>query len=381
MKGQNCRHRYIERCTGEETYRAFLPSLLPIRNIDTEKVRPFLDKANVSLGRLDGASSILPDIHLYTYMYIRKEAVLSSQIEGTQSSLSDLLLYESGDSSIDSIDEAIEISNYVRAINYALEENKELPLSLRLIRNTHKILLENSRGKDKRPGEFRTSQNWIGGTRPGNAVYVPPSQEYLMEYLDNLEKFIYSDTAPLIKVAICHAQFESIHPFLDGNGRIGRLLITLMLCNENIISKPVVHLSLFFKEHRETYYELLQNVRTKNDWDSWVIFFLNGISTVCDKAVKMMRDIFHLFEKDGKKLLSLKIKTNSLFTVYDALKNTPVTTIKHIVEDTNLSEKTILRMLRILEKLDIVTEITNNQRNLRFSYKKYMYILSTGIGD
>ncbi len=366
---------YIKKSYDEESYEAYVPPKLPV-DIDISSIRHLLDKANVALGKLDGASSILPDINLFIFMYVKKEAVLSSQIEGTQSSLSDLLKYEAGDTPIETIDDVVEVSNYVEALKYALDRIQVLPLSLRLIRETHKILLTHSRGQNKLPGEFRTSQNWIGGTRPGNAIYVPPPPEKLDECLENFELFMHSKDLPsLIKIAICHAQFETIHPFLDGNGRMGRLLISLMLYCEHVIQKPVVYLSLYFKLHRQTYYDLLQKVRTQQDWMSWIEFFLNGIIHICNDAIAVTNRVLTLFSKD-KELLITKGKSSSinLLTVYQAVTYSPIVSVQQIAKETQLSDKTVVRMLKNLQEMDIVQEITGNSRNKKFAYTKYLDI-------
>nr|WP_198027300.1 Fic family protein [Candidatus Paracaedibacter symbiosus] len=237
---------------------------------------PLLDQANIALGRLDGMSMVLPDTSLFLYMYIRKEAVLSSQIEGTQSSLSDLLLFESQESPGVPLDDVTEVSCYVAAMNYGLVRLKELPLSLRLLREIHEKLMANGRGSLKLPGEFRSSQNWIGGSRPGNAQLVPTPPEYLIETLGAFEKFLHDENVKLpilIKAALAHVQFETIHPFLDGNGRLGRLLITFILCNEGILKQPLLYLSLYFKSNRQAYYDHLQSVRETGDWEAWIKFF------------------------------------------------------------------------------------------------------------
>lgn len=369
---------YVERNYGGEKYRAYIPPTLPIE-INIPKIRRLLDQANVALGKLDGASSILPDINLFLFMYVKKEAVLSSQIEGTQSSLSDLLKYEAGEVSEKTMSDVTEVSNYVAAMKYALKRLETLPLSLRLIRETHKILLSTGRGQEKLPGEFRTSQNWIGGTRPGNAIYVPPPPEKLNECLNNFELFMHSNNLPsLIKIAICHAQFESIHPFLDGNGRIGRLLISLMLCHENVIQKPVVYLSLYFKEHHQVYYDLLQKIRTQQDWMSWIEFFLNGITQICNDALTITNRVFNLIDKDRRSLL-LEGKRSSinLLKIYESTLHLPVASVQQIADYSELSTKTTLRILKKLQQMNILKEITGNSRRLIFSYSSYLDIFLT----
>jgi Fic family protein len=257
----------VERATVGESFYSFIPHPLPPKDFTLSQVHfDLLEKANRALGKLDGLSQLLPNVSLFIYWYVRKEAVLSSQIEGTQSSLSDLLLYEENEAPSVPIEDVEEVSQYVAAVNYGLKRlNDGFPMSLRLIKEIHEVLLSTGRGSTKSPGEFRRSQNWIGGTRPGNARFVPPPPENLLDLLSDLEKFLHDipeRTPTLIKAALAHAQFETIHPFLDGNGRLGRLLIILILCAENAIQEPTLYLSLFFKRHREIYYELLQTVRT-----------------------------------------------------------------------------------------------------------------------
>ncbi|MGD9126966.1 MAG: Fic/DOC family N-terminal domain-containing protein, partial [Planctomycetia bacterium] len=264
-----------ETSTKGEKVRAFVPLALPPRPpIDWGGgLREKFDEALVALGRLDSVSVLLPDTSLFLYMYIRKEAVLSSQIEGTQSSLSDLLLFESEQLPGVPLDDVQEVSNYVIALEHGMKRLREgFPPSLRLIREIHEKLLLMGRGSERCPGEFRKSQNWIGGTRPGNAIFVSPPPEYVLECMGELEKFLHDKperTSPLIKVALMHVQFETIHPFLDGNGRLGRLLITLLLCWEGILKEPMLYLSLYLKEHRQQYYDLLGEVRFNGNWEAW----------------------------------------------------------------------------------------------------------------
>lgn len=290
--------RYISATTVGETYRAYIPSDLPPEPpLELESLYPLLDQANIALGRLDGMSTLLPDPSLFLYMYIRKEAVLSSQIEGTQSSLSDLLMFENVDAPGVPLDDVTEVSCYVSALNYGIERLKSFPLSLRLIREIHSKLMDNARGGHKQPGEFRTSQNWIGGSRPGNARFVPPSPELLMGCLDKFEKFLHDDKIKLpilIKAALAHVQFETIHPFLDGNGRLGRLLITFMLYIEGLLKEPLLYLSLYFKANREAYYDHLQSVRETGNWEVWIAFFLNGVIDTANQATDAAQRIIKL---------------------------------------------------------------------------------------
>ena len=295
--------RYIVKKFGDESFRAYVPPKLPPKPpVKLDPLQRLLEEANQALGRLDGLASILPDPSLFIYLYVRKEAVLSSQIEGTQSSLSDLLLFESEEAPGVPIEDVQEVSNYVAAMNHGLRRLQEgFPLSLRLIREIHEILLAHGRGSDKHPGEFRTSQNWIGGTRPGNAAFVPPPEEDVTECMGALEIFLhqeFSDMPLLVKAALAHVQFETIHPFLDGNGRLGRLLITFLLCVAGSIREPILYLSLYFKTNRQRYYELLDRVRTTGDWETWLEFFLNGVKETSTQAAQSAHQILTLFDED-----------------------------------------------------------------------------------
>jgi Fic family protein len=278
-----------------ENARAFVPHPLPpvpALELDAE-IQELVAKAMLAVGRLDGLTTVLPDPAIFLYSYIRKEAVLSSQIEGTQSSLSDLMLYEMEGVAGVPLDDVQEVSNYVAAMNYGLKRLETLPISLRLLKEIHGVLLSKGRGSRKEPGEFRTSQNWIGGSRPGNALFVPPPPEQVLECLGALEKFLHDDpdkTPLLIKAALAHVQFETIHPFLDGNGRLGRLLITFLFCAEGVLREPLLYLSLYFKRHRSQYYELLQAVRLTGDWEAWLRFFLTGVEETANQAAQTARD-------------------------------------------------------------------------------------------
>src|ERR1700736_5610014 len=280
---------YVSTTTAGETVKDFLPQpLSPGPPVDLSGLYQQLDRANQALGRLDCLTTLLPDTRLFLYLYVRKEALLSSQIEGTKSSFSDLLLFENEAVPGVPIDDVEEVSNYVAAVQHGLRRIKGgFPLSLRLIREIHAILLRGARGANKTPGEFRRSQNWIGGSRPGNAAFVPPPAYRMMECLDRFEHFLQDEKynlPVLVEAGLIHVQFETIHPFLDGNGRLGRLLITLLLCAEGILQEPLLYLSLYFKQHREGYYDLLQRVRTEGDWESWLHFFLTGVYETANQA-------------------------------------------------------------------------------------------------
>lgn len=368
---------------GGETYFAYLPRPLPPSpGLAMDRLYPHLDKATAALGRLDGMSMVLPDHYLFLYMYIRKEAVLSSQIEGTQSSLSDLLLFENEDTPGAPINDVTEVSNYVAAMSYGLERIKELPISLRLIREIHEKLMSKGRGSAKQSGEFRTSQNWIGGTRPGNAKFVPAPPDRLLECLDPFEKFFHEEKINLpvlIKAALVHVQFETIHPFLDGNGRLGRLLITFMLCQEGLLKEPLLYLSLYFKTHRERYYELLQAVRETGDWESWVEFFLQGVIETSSQATSTARRILDLFDNDRKKIEKAGKSTVGILTIHNYLRLHPVSNTSKIKEACNVSLPTVLRSLSAMQDLGIVKEITGKERHKVFVYTEYLDILNRGI--
>ena len=366
-----------------ESFNSYIQSNLPPEPpIDLSEIYPLLDKANTALGRLDGISLVLPDPALFLYMYVRKEAVLSSQIEGTQSSLSDLLLFENnGQSSNNLFDDVTEVSSYVAAMNYSIERLEKLPLSLRLIKEAHEKLMNNSRGNNKNPGEFRTSQNWIGGSRPGNALFVPPPAEKLMDCLDNFEKFLHDEKVKmpiLIRAAIAHVQFETIHPFLDGNGRIGRLLITLMLCNDGILKQPSLYLSLYFKANRQEYYNHLQNIRETGDFESWIKFFLTGVEKTSNGAVTTAKNIINLFNQDSNLIETSDKCTPAILAIYKYLQKSPITNTGKIKEECKISLPTIIRNMENLEYLGIVEEVTKKERHKIFVYKKYLEILNDG---
>ena len=367
-----------------EKCQAFIPDALPPKPalLIDGNLRELLDQTLLALGRLDSTTMLLPDTDIFLYMYIRKEAVLSSQIEGTQSSLSELLLFEIGGKPDVPIGDVQEVSNYVAALNYGLSlMRKGLPISLRLIREMHKVLLSKGRGSDKMPGEFRTSQNWIGGTRPGNASHVPPPPEKLLECMGDLEKFLNNvpeKTPTLIKAALAHVQFETIHPFLDGNGRIGRLLITILLCSEVILREPLLYLSLYFKIHRNTYYDLLQQVRIDGDWESWIEFFLTAMKETSEKAASTASILIKLAEEDRKQIQNVGRSAGSVLRVHQALLKRPIISIPKVCEITGLWATSATTAIKHLEKIGIIKEITGGKRNRLYKYLKYIDILNEG---
>ena len=379
----------IHRQTGEyrtsatvgEKVRAYIPRPLPPEPpVDLSSLYPLLDKANQALGRLDGSIAVLPDASLFLYFYVRKEAVVSSQIEGTQSTLSQLLLFERGLGSSTDIDDLKETSNYVAAMEYGLKRLKDdFPISLRLLREIHGVLLRGGRGAEKTPGEFRRSQNWIGGSRPGNAIFVPPPPEALMECLDPLEKYLYDDRLPLlVKLGLVHVQFETIHPFLDGNGRLGRLLLTLLLCESGVLREPMLYLSLYLKINRDRYYELLQKVRVKGAWEEWLEFFLEGISQTANQACETAVGLLKLFREDSQKTHSLGKAAGTATQVHLYLQANPISAIGTIASAISKSIPAVMTALENLQKLGIVHEGTGRRRNRVFFYQDCLDLIGTG---
>ncbi len=376
--------KYVTISTLGETAKAFLPSPLPPEpDIQwSAQLRKSFEQAHLALGRLDSIASLLPDTDLFLYMYIRKEAVLSSMIEGTQSSLSDLLLYEIEQQPGVPIDDVQEVSHYIDALNHGIQRvNEGFPLSIRLIKEIHHILLSSTRGSHKQPGEIRQSQNWIGGTRPGNAVYVPPPAEQLAELLSALEKFIHNqpvEVSPVLKAALAHVQFETIHPFLDGNGRLGRLLITLILVSEGVLQQPLLYLSLYFKSHRRRYYQLLNEVRLDGDWESWLSYFADAVSHTANKAVDTAKQLMQLAQSDTQKLQQQGRLSNTLVKLHQALLQRPIVTAAWLEQSTGLAPATIQSGLQTLEAMTLVEELTGKKRNRIYAYQAYIALLNQG---
>lgn len=374
--------RFVTTSVAGETVRAFVPpSLPPDPAIDVMSLLGRLSVAERALGRLDGITVLLPHQELFLYMYVRKEAVLSSQIEGTQSTLSDLLRFETEAQAGQPIDDIREVSNYVDAMMFGLERLESLPLSLRLIKELHGRLLQSGRGDSKNPGEFRRSQNWIGGTRPGNALFVPPPLPDLDACLGDFERFMHEDASGLphlIKAGLLHVQFETIHPFLDGNGRIGRLIVTLYLCVHDVLRKPLLYLSLFLKTHREDYYRLLQEVRERGAWEAWLEFFLDGIAETANQAFAAAGRIVDLFRRDREAISISSDRAGSALRVHDLLQQNPFATAGMLVQRTGLTTPTVNAALADLERLGIVEEMTGRRRGRVFGYKGYLAILNEG---
>lgn len=376
--------QYRSTSTAGERVQAFIPAPLPPQPpIEwTPELREKFDQALLALGRLDSVSALLPDTSLFLYMYIRKEAVLSSMIEGTQSSLSDLLLFEFDHQPGVPLNDVQEVSNYVKALNHGLNRLHEgFPLSLRLLKEIHAKLLVSGRGEACTPGEFRRSQNWIGGSRPGNAAFVPPPPDMVEECMGKLELFLHNQpekSSVLVKAALTHVQFETIHPFLDGNGRLGRLLITLLLCSEGVLKEPMLYLSLYLKTHRDQYYKLLNEIRETGDWEAWLEFFADAIIFTATQAVKTAQKLMQLASADGKTINGLKRISGSVHLIHKALLERPIASPTWIQEKVNLSAATVNACLKQLEKLGVVNEITGQKRNRLYSYEKYIAIMNQG---
>lgn len=366
-----------------ETVRAFVPHPLPPTpplEISPARQR-LLERALLACGRLDAITALLPDPDLFLYAYVRREAVLSSQIEGTQSSLSDLLLFELDQAPGAPFDDVVEVSNYVAALEHGLQRLREgFPLSNRLLREIHGKLLARGRGADKQPGQFRRSQNWIGGTRPGNAQYVPPPVQEVEDCMAALERFLHAADAPgaLLKAALAHVQFETIHPFLDGNGRVGRLLIALVLHHDGVLRQPLLYLSLYFKQHRAEYYRLLDSVRHTGDWESWLDFFLEGVEKTAAGAVDTAHRLLALFRDDTARIQTLGRGAANTLRVFDALRRRPLVRIDALATETRIAYPTAARAIEALERLGIVREITGRKRERVFAYAHYLDILNEG---
>jgi Fic family protein len=376
--------RYEITAVGGEQVRAFIPDPLPpvLPLAMDEGLPPLLEAATLALGRLDGVSALLPDKALFLYAYVRKEAVLSSQIEGTQSSLSDLLLFELEEAPGVPLDDVVEVSNYVAALDHGLTRLRGgFPFSNRLIREIHGVLLSRGRGSGKDPGEFRRSQNWIGGSRPGTAVFVPPPHASVPDCMGALERFLHAEGDGLpavVRAGLAHVQFETIHPFLDGNGRVGRLLIAFLLCHAGVLREPLLYLSLYLKQNRATYYELLDRVRREGDWEAWLSFFLEGVKQVADGAVATAESLGEMFRTDRAKVQAVGRRAGSALRVHDALKARPIQSMSRVRDTTGLSFPGVSTAMDLLIDLGIARELTGKRRNRLFVYDRYLATLSEG---
>jgi Fic family protein len=364
-------------------FKAFNPAVLPpdpMLHIDTEMLE-LNSSADLAIGRLDSLGDFIPNADLFVFMYVRKEAVISSQIEGTQATLTDILEFEAGNIETDKRSDVDEVVNYISAMDFGLSQVKTsdgLPLSLRLIREVHKRLLAGVRGQHKTPGDFRTSQNWFGGASPASATFVPPAVHDLGPALHEFERFLRKNKSlpPLIRTALLHYQFETIHPFLDGNGRVGRLLIALYLCHEGILKHPLLYLSYFLKKHQQDYYSLLQAVRETGDYESWVKFFLRGVAETADEALDTARSIIVLKEADQAKMSTLGRGMQRGVVLLERLFTTPVVRVSVVEGITGLSPKAAGDLVGKFVELGILIEVTGKKRNRTFNYQAYLDILS-----
>lgn len=371
---------YISKHIPGESYKAYLPPKLPPKPpLDFSRLLPLLEKATLAMGELNSLQKAIPNTSLFLYMYVRKEALLSSQIEGTQSSFSDLILFEHHQKTAVSLEDVEEVSNYVKAITYGLERLKNLPLSLRLLKEIHGVLLCGTRGSVKLPGEFRRSQNWIGGTRPGNALFVPPPVEHLQQCLSDFELFLHDQQLPvLIKAGLAHVQFETIHPFLDGNGRLGRLLVTLLLCESKMLDEPILYFSLYLKQNRQIYYGLLQEVRTRGNWETWLEFFLEGIYASAKQAITTAKRMNALFDDDFAKITQLGRAKYTCEQTLQFMKRLPQVTALLLSHELKLTPPTARSALNQLTRLGILEEVSEKKRGKIYLYRKYLNLLEEG---
>ena len=366
-----------------ESVRAFVPYALPPA-APALSASVFADcnrQAELALARLSGVSGLVPSVDWLLYSAIRKEALLTSQIEGTQATLTDLFDEEAG-FKVSNTDDVEEVTNYLRAFRWVqaqLRDPKGLPISVRLLCDAHRLLLDGARGAGKQPGELRRSQNWIGGTRPGNALFVPPPPERVAELLADMERFIHdtaTDLPPLVKMALIHAQFETIHPFLDGNGRIGRLLITALFEYWGVLSEPLLYVSAYLKQHQAEYYRRLSAIRTDGDWESWVTFFLEGVASAAGDAEKTIIEVASLLAADRKRLLQSVKAGPTSYRLFEMLPVMPRFTIEHVRQQLGTSFPTATAAVKVLVDLGIAVEMTGQKKNRSYSYQTYVELLS-----
>jgi len=373
--------RYVMQSTG---YQAYIPKPLPpIPPIKYNgKLRNLLSEADRALAKLEGITTVLPNAELFIAMYIKKEALLSSQIEGTQASLEGILRFEANLEPTEDINEIKEVINYIKALDYGINRLQDIPMSSRLIKEIHKILIQGTRGTHKTPGEFRKTQNWLGpqGATLSEATFIPPPPNILMELISNLEKFMHKkDEIPsLIKISLIHSQFETIHPFLDGNGRMGRLLITFYLYREGILSRPLLYLSFYLKKNRIKYYDLLMKIRLEGNWEEWSSFFLKGIKEVSEEAANSAREIIILKNTILKSLFNNKISSIYAVEFLNLLFGKPIVTSKELIKDLKVSKETANQIIKKFEKLNILKEISGKKRYKKYIFSDYINIIKKG---
>jgi Fic family protein len=384
--GQRATGTYQRTDVGGEEVAAFIPAPLPpdgpplvLNGAVLERLRA----AEQALVRLELAGEMVPSVDWFIYAFVRKEAVVSSQIEGTQATLVDLLTFEAEEDATPPGADVEEICNYLDALAYArgeLADHTGLPLSMRLLNEAHRRLMRGVRGSDKQPGEIRRTQNWIGGTRPGNAVFVPPPPHALGHTLSAFEKYIHSedDLPPIVRAGLLHVQFETIHPYLDGNGRIGRLLVTLLLEHWQLLTKPLLYLSLFFKRHRDEYYRRLSAVRTEGDWEGWLDYFLDGVATIADEAVSSARDLFGLVAEDRTRVLEHAGTSVVAVRLFELLPRHPIVSVAYAIKQLGVSKPTAGRAVDALEKAGVLVELTGKKRDRSWAYQSYLDRLRVG---
>lgn len=387
MKSIRQTGQYDRTSVAGECVDAFVPFALPPQNPNfevTDSVQSLLDNVESQLAKLEWAGQMVPSIDWFVYAYVRKEAVTSSQIEGTQATLVDLISFETQIEFefVQNFD-VQDICNYLKAIQYARKQLKSktgIPLSVRLLNETHKRLMKGVRGGGKLPGEIRKSQNWIGGTRPGNAAFVPPPPHFLISLMSDFEKYIHSCDSihPLIKIGFLHVQFETIHPYLDGNGRMGRLLMTLLFEEWGFLSEPLLYLSLYFKRNRKDYYYLLERVRTHGDWEAWIEFYLQGVAEVAQEAALLASHLSHMLQEDREQILNHEHSTLMTMKLFELLPTQPMITMPHVVDQLGVSKPSALKAISILEELDILKERTGKKRDRQYEYFDYLELLKVG---
>ena len=377
---------YVETNTAGERVKAFVPSPLPPVPAlgQTPAIQELLIRADSAIRDLKAASGLVPNRDLFNYAFVRKEAVLSSQIEGVRATLSDLLNFEADPERAST--DIQEVCNYIDALQFArkqFNDPKGLPISLRLIKEMHKRLMRGVRGASKHPGEFRESQNWIGGSRPGRARFVPPPPTEVLHCLSDLERYLHEKDQEhlLIRIGLAHVQFETIHPFLDGNGRVGRLLIALLLEAWGVLDSRLLYLSLYFRRNQQEYYERLDAVRTSGDWEGWTEFYLKGVCVCCSEAVKSAQAFFKMFERDRRKLLAHEKTVIPAIRLFEELPSHPVLTSNQVVALLKTTKPTAAKAIEVLTDAGILYETTGGKRNRVFGYKKYLDVLKSDVGE
>jgi Fic family protein len=371
---------YISTATGDESFQAFVPAPLPVANPAVTVNLARLGDAEAAVGHLEIAAQVVPSLDWFLYGFVRKEAVLTSQIEGTQATLTDLLQFEAKEDESPTPD-VQEVCNYVEALTYAraqLASPRGLPLSMRLLNEAHKRLMKGVRGASKAPGQVRKTQNWIGGSRPGNAAFVPPPPGHLPELLDNLEKYLHADDglSPLVRAGIAHVQFETIHPYLDGNGRMGRLLIALLLEHWKVLPHPLLYLSVFFRRHQAEYYRRLSRVRSDGDWEGWLDFFLDGVATVANDAVALASALFAQVAADRTKVLAESTASVAALRLFELLPAHPIITVNTAIRLLETTKPTAGKAVDSLVSAGVLEETTGRQRGREFAYHAYLARLS-----